>query len=72
MDWEIQPHTGADKSFDILFRGAPFMTVDYDDVEHDVVDALVGELVDSLNEVSEPYWTNVIRRVRRDRDGGLR
>lgn len=57
--WIIEPHTSADKSFDIIppgvisenFKYSGFiMTVDYDDVDHDNVDKMAEKIVSILND----------------------
>lgn len=47
-EWRIEPHTTIDKRF-LVSNGEVDMFVDYDDVNHETVDAEVREMVDLLN-----------------------
>ena len=56
--WEIQNHDGCDKSFALYPPDGveALLSVDYDDVRHDKVDASVKEIVKTLNEAED--WKN--------------
>ena len=49
-DWFIAPHSGADKSFAITGPEGYLLLVDYDDVDHDLVDIYTDAVVTVLNE----------------------
>jgi hypothetical protein len=48
----IESHSGMDKRFEMNFPGDLLVYVDYDDVDHDSVDAAVK----ALKEIVEKHW----------------
>ena len=48
--WSVEPHTTADKRFALLDRnGEPVLWFDYDDVDHEQVDATARHICQELN-----------------------
>lgn len=52
--WEIEPHSKADKHFTVTGPGDFRMYVDYDDVNHEEIDATAEEMVRVLN--NHEWW----------------
>lgn len=53
MTWVIHAHTHTDKSFVVEDTHSGYvMEVDYDDVDHDLVDRMTVWIVDVLNGVT--------------------
>ena len=51
MTWVMDAHTHIDKSFRIEDTDSGFITeVDYDDVDHDAVDAIASRVIVTLNQ----------------------
>ena len=52
-DFNIMPHTTADKYFEIIgplsYAGGMVLRIDYDDVDHKLVDREAQRLADILN-----------------------
>lgn len=47
--WKTEPYDGADKQIVIYGPGTLLVYVDYDDVDHDEVDAMMPKIVEALN-----------------------
>lgn len=45
----IEPHDGADKQFQIMGPPGITLLVDYDDVDHEEVDRLAGQIAEILS-----------------------
>ena len=53
--FNIQPHDGIDKSFEIEGPDGFRLFVDYDDVDHNYVDAVAKRMVSILNANAEAF-----------------
>lgn len=53
---KVEPHSFIDKSFDINVNDLITLSVDFDDVDHDVVDAMVS----TIKEILEINWSKKI------------
>lgn len=49
MKWTIEKHTELDKSFRVFGPRDIMLTIDYDDVDHEAVDLIIRNMVDTLN-----------------------